>query len=435
MITRHTAASGVQPTRHRSRLLAAFLTLLLLSGLSHALPTDTPTETGPPECPPQIQTAIAQIHAAIDGPIDTPNCDQQGATLAIKNSDQAITLQLYASQLPIAEPHRFYGLASYYNAIRLLNIDGNDVSSFSDQQPTPLNGQHLLAAVGRFEVELFDAPGAIATIDHDTDRIELSWPPGNAGPLSIILAKKTELSAINPDWSAIRYSHLWSWLASLSMAAEWALVQIQRHVTDNWGWSIVLFAILLKLLLLPINLMTVRFQREVSRYQAQLAPQLDEIKAQYDGEEAHQRIMAAHKALGITPFYTLKPVLGSFIQVPVLIAVFNALGEMPQLAGASFLWVSDLAYPDAIATLPTTIPMLGNQFNLLPIVMTLITVLSTLIFDNRHVTKAELKRQKRNLYLMAAAFLILFYPFPAAMVLYWTLFNLLQAIQQQLFRI
>ena len=52
-----------------------------------------------------------------------------------------------------------------------------------------------------------------------------------------------------------------------------------------------------------------RFQRRVSQVQAQLAPQLAEIKANYDGEEAHNRLMAAHKSLGVLPFYTLKPML------------------------------------------------------------------------------------------------------------------------------
>jgi YidC/Oxa1 family membrane protein insertase len=145
--------------------------------------------------------------------------------------------------------------------------------------------------------------------------------------------------------------------------------------------------------------------------------------------------MAAHKSLGITPFYTLKPMLGSFIQVPVLVAVFNALGEMPQLAGASFLWIGDLAYPDVIAMLPNAIPMFGDKLSLLPVIMTLVTIFSTLIFQNRSATEAELRRHKRNLYLMSAVFLVLFYPFPAAMVLYWTLANILQTMQQQLIRI
>jgi membrane protein insertase Oxa1/YidC/SpoIIIJ len=47
----------------------------------------------------------------------------------------------------------------------------------------------------------------------------------------------------------------------------------------------------------------------------------------------------------------------------------------------------------------------------------------------------ELKRQKRNLYLMAAAFLVFFYPFPAVMVMYWMLANILQTIQQKVIKI
>ena len=48
---------------------------------------------------------------------------------------------------------------------------------------------------------------------------------------------------------------------------------------------------------------------------------------------------------------------------------------------------------------------------------------------------SDMKAQKRNLYLMAAGFLILFYPFPAGMVLYWTLSNILQTVQQQFVRL
>jgi YidC/Oxa1 family membrane protein insertase len=145
--------------------------------------------------------------------------------------------------------------------------------------------------------------------------------------------------------------------------------------------------------------------------------------------------MNAHKELGVSPFYTLKPMLGSLIQVPILIAVFNALGEMPQLDGESFLWIENLAYPDSIGHLPFAIPMFGDTISLLPFIMTAVTLYSTIIFRNRHAPEAEVKSQKRNLYLMAGAFFILFYPFPAAMVLYWTLANMLQTIQQQVIKI
>ncbi len=188
-------------------------------------------------------------------------------------------------------------------------------------------------------------------------------------------------------------------------------------------------------LLLPISILTVGLQRDVSRYQSQLAPRLAEIKAQYDGEEAHNLIMAAHRDLGITPFYTLKPLFASLIQIPILVAIFNALGEMPQLDGAAFLWIANLAYPDAVATLPFAIPLFGNTLNLLPFVMTAVTLIATLYFRNAHAPAQELRRQKRNLFAMSAVFFVLFYPFPAAMVWYWTLANALQLVQQRFVRI
>lgn len=384
-------------------------------------------------CPPEMKQAIAQILTAMPGPVNTVQCKHESGIIQAQASRTETVLNLDTSQLHVIERYTFYGLASYYNSVRILNINGNVVSSFVNSEHVRLNDDRMIAAAGRFSVQLFKAPGATAIINDD--RIHLTWPPGVPVELTVILSNKPGLPAVNPSWTGIRYSHLWDWLASLSRAVEWSLVQIQGKLVNNWGWSIVIFSILLKILLLPASLMTVYFQRQVSQYQAILAPQLAAIKSQYDGEQAHQRIMAAHKSLGITPFYTLKPMLGSFIQVPVLVAVFNALGEMPQLAGASFLWIGDLAYPDVIAMLPNAIPMFGDKLSLLPVIMTLVTIFSTLIFQNRSATEAELRRHKRNLYLMSAVFLVLFYPFPAAMVLYWTLANILQTMQQQLIRI
>src|SRR5690606_13766531 len=215
---------------------------------------------------------------------------------------------------------------------------------------------------------------------------------------------------------------------------EWILINIKKYIIDNWGWAIVFFAVLLKILLLPVSWLTVRLQRQASEYQSILAPQMKEIKAKYDGEEAHNQIMAAYKALGITPFYTLKPMTGALIQIPILVAIFNTLGEMYQLNGASFLWIENLAYPDAVTSLPFLVPFFGDTLNLLPIVMTVVTIISTIVFQNRHALPALVRRQKRNLYFMAFVFLILFYPFPAAMVLYWALANVLQAVQQQILK-
>lgn len=334
----------------------------------------------------------------------------------------------------IQENYSFYGLASYFNNVNYYIIDKKKLRRINDGEVIELRKTQWIAMVGRFNVLLVQATNLSAHIEDSgliIDNPELL----NRLNSTLVLVSKTELSAISPELDQIRYAHLWTPLAWLTKLAESSLVTIHSNIVSNWGFTIVIFSILLKLLLLPVSIMTVRFQRKVSLVQSQLVPKLAEIKTNYDGEEAHNYLMAAHKDLGVTPFYSLKPLLGSFIQIPILIAVFNALGEMSQLDSQSFLWIENLAYPDAIAQLPFTVHMFGSTLNLLPFVMMAVTLFATITFQNSFAHEAELKKQKRNLYLMTAAFFVLFYPFPAAMVLYWTMNNILHAVQQQIIKV
>lgn len=325
--------------------------------------------------------------------------------------------------------HTFYGLASYYNNIACYIVDKEQIVHL-DTNEVKLKASQWLVVVGRLEVMLIKKTGLVAKVENNNLHIinkELLTDKDTV----LKTTTKDKLSSIAPELDQIRYYHLWTPLAILSKAVESSLVFINSYIVSGWGMTVVVFAIILKILMLPIAIMTTRFQRRVSQVQTQLAPKLAEIKSKYDGEEAHNHLMKAHKDLGVSPFYTLKPMLGSFIQIPILIAVFNALGEMAQFDNHSFLWINNLAYPDAIMQFSFTIPMFGNTLNLLPFLMTIITVYSTMVFTNKHATKQEVKKQKRNLYLMAIAFFVLFYPFPAVMVLYWALANILQFIQQK----
>jgi len=117
------------------------------------------------------------------------------------------------------------------------------------------------------------------------------------------------------------------------------------------------------------------------------------------------------------------------IQIPIFIAVFDMLGESIMLKGQGFLWINDLSRPDQWMNLPFAIPYFGGTFNLLPLIMMLVTVLSTLNFQDIYLQGDLLKQQQMKLYLMALAFFILFYTFPAGMVLYWTASNSMQLIK------
>ena len=100
------------------------------------------------------------------------------------------------------------------------------------------------------------------------------------------------------------------------------------------------------------------------------------------------------------------------------------LGENIRLSGESFLWIEDLAGPDRFAALPFVLPFFGGHLNLLPVVMTLFTVLAARWQEEATLTPSLLRAQRLRLYAMAGVFFVLLYTFPAAMVLYWTANNL-----------
>ena len=332
----------------------------------------------------------------------------------------------------VQESRPFYGMASYYNSINFYLVDARGVVSQSPGEDVQLMQGQWLAAMGRFHTLLVSGPGLSLTVTENSF-ITAALPPG--GVQAKLIRNDRLGSQYGLPLQQLRYAHLWRPIGWLAGVVESSLVALQQFGSMSWGLSIIFFTVALKVLLVPLGVITVRMQRKVSQVQLALAPQLASIKANYDGEEAHKRIMAAHKSLGVSPFFVLKPMLGMLLQIPIWIAVFNALGEMPQLQESGFLWIESLAYPDAIARLPFVIPLLGDSVSLLPWLMSGVTLLSALLFQDRLAPADELRKQKRNLYFIALAFFLLFYPFPAAMVLYWTLSNALQIVQQHFIRV
>jgi YidC/Oxa1 family membrane protein insertase len=136
----------------------------------------------------------------------------------------------------------------------------------------------------------------------------------------------------------------------------------------------------------------------------------------------------------VTPFYGLKSLLSVAIQIPIFVAAYHALDESFALAGARFLWIADLSQPDRFATLPRALPFFGDSLNLLPFAMSAVTLLSSRLHDDGTLAPELLRRQRLGLYGMALAFFLLFYSFPAGMVLYWTANNVVALAWQALER-
>lgn len=224
------------------------------------------------------------------------------------------------------------------------------------------------------------------------------------------------------DLSPLLYYELWPWVRWISIALQ-KLLHLFVLLVKSYGLAIILLSVFVKIAMYPLVKIADKWQEDVNRTKSMLQPKIDEITKEYKGEEQHNRIMALYKENGVSPFYTVKSLAGFFIQIPVFFAAYHTLGEELSLKGFSFLWINDLAVQDHFLKLPFSLPYFGEYLNLLPLLMTVITILSAYIHTDESLSPQLLKKQRVNLYSMAFLFFILFYRFPAAMVLYWTMNN------------
>jgi YidC/Oxa1 family membrane protein insertase len=237
-----------------------------------------------------------------------------------------------------------------------------------------------------------------------------------------------ELRATAPELEGMLYASLWGWLRALAIGLR-ALLDFWQGVVGNWGLAIMLLSLSVKVLMWPLTWIAERWQAEVNRQQSVLAPELAAIKREFKGEEAHNLTLEVYRRHGVSQFYTLKSLAGFLVQIPVFIAAFDMLGENFALAGASFLWAQDLSLPDRVSALPGVLPFFGGHLNLLPVLMTVFTILAARLQEDPSLAPALRAGQRLRLYGMGLLFFVLLYTFPAGMVLYWTTNNLLHLVK------
>lgn len=362
--------------------------------------------------------------------------DVQGGVLKKFTFEQAtksnLVYELDLHSSGVKDDYGYSGMAVYLGmapAVKVMKNGRVHIIKFKDGESVISDG-NWTGYKGRFKAVL--AHSETGTISLTPDLMTISWPAGVTADLTILTANPDSSAAPTvdgiPDIRKLQYAHLPRWMRVLCRLVEELYKSIQSVTGLGWGISLLLFAIVIKLMLLPVALLTARFQNQANSHMRALEPIFDDIKNNFKGEVAHNKVMAAYKARGITPYYSLKPLFATMISLPVLIAIFNMLGEVQPLRSAGGLWINSFAYPDAIAAATTPIPLFGQSLNVLPFIMAGVTFFSAYKLQSATASPREIKRQKRNLYLMGAAFFVIFYPFPSAMVLYWTFSTVLQSI-------
>jgi len=236
------------------------------------------------------------------------------------------------------------------------------------------------------------------------------------------------LSHADPDLQKLLYAGLWFWLRWICLAMFHFLAGIHAFI-PSWGLAVVAMSLGVNILMTPLSRIAGRFQDQVNDAEARLAPELQRIKKNFRGEEQSAKILALYKAERVHPLYSLKSLVGVAVVIPIFIGAFYMLAENIHLLNTGFLWISDLSRPDDLLNLPFTLPFFGNELNALPFVMTGLAVVAAALHNPPGLTVQLRKKQVRNMLLLAVAFFVLFYTFPAGMVLYWTTNNLIFVIK------
>lgn len=184
------------------------------------------------------------------------------------------------------------------------------------------------------------------------------------------------------------------------------------ELTGNWGWAIIIMSIVVNTVILPIYLKAEHWQEEERSIRKSFENDEAMIKRTFKGQERFAMITTMHRQAGYSPFLTLRSSIGFFLQIPFFFAAYHLLSNFEPFQGISFLGLTDLSKPDELFTIG------GFVINVMPILMTVINIGSALIY-----TQNLSKRDKYQLYGMAAIFLVLLYNAASGLVLYWTFNN------------
>ncbi|MBR5359081.1 MAG: YidC/Oxa1 family membrane protein insertase [Clostridiales bacterium] len=193
---------------------------------------------------------------------------------------------------------------------------------------------------------------------------------------------------------------------------------IANRGLNNPGLCIVVLSLAMNLLVLPIYRKADVIQKEERDLEEKMSATVAHIKKVFKGDERFMILQTYYRQNNYSPLYTLKSLLPVILQIPFFLAAYTFLSNLEVLKGLAFGPLKDLGAPDALITLGAV------SINVLPILMTLINVISGLIY-----TKGLPVKTKVQTFLIAAVFLVLLYNSPSGLVFYWTLNNVFSLVK------
>jgi len=232
------------------------------------------------------------------------------------------------------------------------------------------------------------APGATKTLD---------------ARLYVGPQEEKKLETLAPGFDLVKD---YGWLTILAKPLFWLLLKLHSLI-GNWGWSIVALVLLLKAAFFWLNASAYRSMAKMKA----VNPKVQELRERYKDEpqKMQQEMMRIYREEKVNPLGGCLPI---FVQMPFFIALYWVLLSSVEMRGAPWLgWVTDLSVKD--------------PYFILPVLMTATSLLQTWL----NPTPPD-PVQAKMMWIMPLAFSVMFFFFPAGLVLYWFTNNVLSIAQQ-----
>jgi len=311
----------------------------------------------------------------------------------------------------------FTGPAIYTDAEKFRKVTFEDIDK-GKQPPAAQTDKGWIAIVQHYFVSAFE-PLDKGTVELFTRKIDNklyavgaimkmeSIAPGakaiSKGKLYTGPQESANLEKFAPDFDLVKD---YGWLTLIAKPIFWLMEQIQK-LLGNWGWTIIVLTIMIKLAFFPLSAASYRSMAKMKL----VTPKMTAIRERHKGDpqQMNAAMMELYKTEKINPLGGCLPVV---VQIPVFIALYWVLLASVEMRHAPWLgWIQDLAAPD--------------PWYILPVIM----AASMFVQTKLNPTPPD-PIQAKVMMFMPIAFSVMFFFFPSGLVLYWVVNNLLSIAQQ-----
>jgi len=313
--------------------------------------------------------------------------------------------------------HTFIGPAVYTNEHHFQKMTFEDIDKNKEEYAPQADNGWVAMVQHYFATAWIPQQGVkrdiyVQKIDPTLYRVGMKEPlqtlaPGQSVDISARLfagpEEESMLASIAPGLDLVKD---YGWVTIIAKPLFWLLDKI-HGVLGNWGWSIIALTVLIKAVFFPLSAAS---YRSMARMKA-ITPRMTALRERFKGEpqKMNAALMELYKTEKVNPFGGCLPVV---IQIPVFISLYWVLLSSVEMRGAPWaLWLHDLSQPD--------------PFYILPVLMA-----ASMFLQTRLNPTPPDPMQAKMMMFMPLAFSVMFFFFPAGLVLYYVVNNVLSITQQ-----